>query len=100
MLNEEQAAIIKGLLARGEKQHDIAAFFGVNGGRIAEIKTGARFPDVTAAPKRDLPTPATVTAGGYASFVAVQALRIIEVAVQSAIARIAEHIEPHKGKPS
>jgi hypothetical protein len=100
MLNEEQAAIIKGLLARGEKQHDIAAFFGVNGGRIAEIKTGQRFPDVAPAGKRDLPSPATVTVGGYSSFVAVQALRIIEVAVQSAIARIAEHIEPSKGKPS
>jgi hypothetical protein len=100
MLTADQVAIIKGLLARGEKQHDIAAFFGCNGGRIAEIKTGARFPEVAAASKRDLPSPARVTAGGYASFVAVQALRIIEVAVQSAIARIAEHIDPPKGKPS
>jgi len=31
------------MLARGDRQHDIAAWFGVNGGRIAEIATGATF---------------------------------------------------------
>jgi hypothetical protein len=96
MLNEEQASIIKGLLARGEKQHDIAAFFAVNGGRVAEIAKGYKFPEVKPAAKRDLPTPA-VLMQGYASYVALQALRIIELAVHSAIARIAEHIEPPPG---
>ena len=45
-LNEEDAAIVKGMLARGDRQHDIAAWFGVNGGRIAEISTGAKFAQV------------------------------------------------------
>ncbi len=40
MLSTEQAAQIKGMLLRGDKQHDIAAHFGVNGGRIAEVATG------------------------------------------------------------
>jgi len=31
------------MLDRGDRQHDIAAWFGVNGGRIAEISTGATF---------------------------------------------------------
>jgi hypothetical protein len=31
------------MLARGDRQHDIAAWFGVNGGRIAEIATEAKF---------------------------------------------------------
>lgn len=47
-LTEADAAIIKGMLARGDRQHDIAAWFGVNGGRIAEIATGATFGKVKA----------------------------------------------------
>ena len=46
MLTEEQAAVAKGLLLRGEKQHDIAAFFAVNGGRIAEIAKSKTFASV------------------------------------------------------
>lgn len=38
--NNREISIIKGMLARGDKQQDIAAFFGVNGGRISEINTG------------------------------------------------------------
>jgi hypothetical protein len=33
-LNGADAAIIKGMLARGDRQHDIAAWFGVNAGRV------------------------------------------------------------------
>jgi hypothetical protein len=44
----EQAAIIKGMLLRGDRQSDIAALFGVNPGRIAEIATGQLFAEVTA----------------------------------------------------
>lgn len=40
MFNNEQIALVKGMLARGDKQHVIAAHFGVNGGRIADISTG------------------------------------------------------------
>jgi hypothetical protein len=42
-LTEADAALVKGMLARGDRQHDIAAWFGVNGGRIAEISTGQKF---------------------------------------------------------
>lgn len=42
-LTESDAAIVKGMLARGDRQHDVAAWFGVNGGRIAEIAVGRRF---------------------------------------------------------
>jgi hypothetical protein len=34
-LSDEDAAIVKGMLARGDRQHDIAAWFGVIGGLIA-----------------------------------------------------------------
>ena len=55
MLTNEQAALIKGMLARGDKQHDVAALHGVNAGRIAEIATGRTFFDVKAAPPGMLP---------------------------------------------
>jgi hypothetical protein len=54
-LEEHDAAIIKGMLNRGDKQHDIAAFFGVNGGRIAEIRCEYKFADVPAVGTNDLP---------------------------------------------
>jgi hypothetical protein len=98
-LTKETAAICKGLIARGEKQHDIAAFFGVNGGRVAEVAKGYKFADVVAAPKRDLPTPAVVSLG-YAAHVVLQTLGIIEIAVQSARTRILDgHSFDPRSKP-
>jgi len=38
------------MLSAGLRQSDIAALFGVNGGRISEINTGKRFAEVTPAP--------------------------------------------------
>lgn len=54
-LNERDAALIRGMLNRGDRHHDIAAFFGVNQGRIAEIKAGSRLPGIPAADTEDLP---------------------------------------------
>tara|TARA_B110000008_G_scaffold245900_1_gene256465 strand:+ start:142 stop:498 length:357 start_codon:yes stop_codon:yes gene_type:complete len=42
-LSERDASLVKGMLYRGDRQHDIASWFGVNGGRIAEISTRKRF---------------------------------------------------------
>ena len=39
-LNATQAAIVKLALSMGYYQHRVAAFFGVNQGRISEIKSG------------------------------------------------------------
>ena len=54
-LDEDDAAIVKGMLARGDRQYDIAAWFGVNGGRIGEISTGAKFVEVKPAEPGELP---------------------------------------------
>lgn len=62
-LDSADAALVKGMLARGDRQHDIAAWFGVNGGRIAEIATGARFSSVPATPAADLPPPGPYLSG-------------------------------------
>ena len=54
-MDEAKAAIIKGMLARGDKQSDIAAYFRVNGGRIAEINRGQLYPLVRIAEPWELP---------------------------------------------
>ena len=50
-LSSQDATEIKRLLNSGMKQHDVAALYGVNGGRIAEIAKGTKFND---APPLDL----------------------------------------------
>jgi hypothetical protein len=62
-LNDGEIAIAKGMLVRGDRQHDIAAYFGVNGGRIAEISTGQRGQTVTAAAQEELPPAGPYMAG-------------------------------------
>ncbi len=39
-LDREDVAIVLGMQARGDRDHDIAAWFGVNQGRVAEAKEG------------------------------------------------------------
>jgi hypothetical protein len=56
-LNESDTALVKGMLARGDRQHDIAAYFGVNSGRVADIAKGRKFPSVRAAASENLPAP-------------------------------------------
>jgi hypothetical protein len=55
VLTAGDAAVIRGMISRGDRHHDIAAFFGVNQGRIAEIKSGELFPGVPATRASDLP---------------------------------------------
>lgn len=64
-LNHREIAIIKGMLTRGDKQHDIAAYFGINGGRIAEVKTGQNVDavGVEPMPENQLPPAGPVMAG-------------------------------------
>jgi len=52
-VTDEYAAIIKGMLARGDKQQWIVACFGgdFNQGRIADIATGKTFSHVKKATK-------------------------------------------------
>jgi hypothetical protein len=55
-LSREDAAIVKGMLNRGDRQSAIAAYFrGINQGRIAEISTEQKFSDVEPAPPEKLP---------------------------------------------
>ncbi len=77
------AAIIKGMLARGDRQHDVAAWFGVNGGRVAEIASGRTFGFVCSAPPTKLPPPGPYPNGRNA-MVAIQALEQANTAIEEA----------------
>ena len=74
-LTESEASIAKGMIARGDRQHDIAAWFGVNGGRIGDISTGNKFPNVTAATVDKLPPPGPYLTGrdAHAAMIALEA---------------------------
>jgi hypothetical protein len=67
-LSERDAAIAKAMIARGDRQHDIAAWFGVNGGRIGEIASGRKFRSVASA-TANLPPPGPYPTGREATIV-------------------------------
>lgn len=62
-LTNHEIAIAKGMLLRGDRQHDIAAYFGINGGRIGEINTNQRGAGIKPAPPETLPPAGPYMAG-------------------------------------
>lgn len=86
-LDTREISIVKGMLARGDKQHDIAAYFGVNGGRIAEINTGVSGLDVAAAATSDLP-PAGPIMAGRSALHARDALRALRDLIDETLTEI------------
>jgi len=71
------------MIARGDRQHDIAAWFGVNGGRIAEIASGQKFANVSPAAQTNLP-PVGPYPTGHDAFIALNALRAAKQAIAAA----------------
>jgi hypothetical protein len=88
-LTEDDAAIVKGMLARGDRQHDIAAWFGVNGGRIGNISTGKNFAQLPMAPQEKLPPPGPYLAGRDAR-AAVYALEQAAETINTALELVRE----------
>ena len=82
-LTDEDASIVKGMLERGDRQHDIAAWFGVNGGRIAEISTGRTFSEISTAPPEILPPVGPYITGRNAA-IAMLALQKAKDAIEHA----------------
>lgn len=87
-LDTSDIALIKGMLARGDRQSDIAAFFGVNGGRIAEINTGARSPEVPAANGEILPPPGPYVMSARTALKAKQTLEALRDLIDESLAEI------------
>ena len=53
-LGKADIPVVLGMAARGDRNHDIAAWFGVNQGRVAEAK-GGEYGNPPAAPGHQLP---------------------------------------------
>jgi len=84
-LSEQDAALVKGMLLRGDRQHDIASWFGVNGGRVAEVSKGHKFDYVTPI-TTDLPPPGPYLTG-KASMRMIDDLRILRSKVRKVLAQ-------------
>jgi hypothetical protein len=55
-LGYRDTCIVKGMLARGDRQHDIASYFGVNPARVNEIAGGGgNYPNAQPTVDADLP---------------------------------------------
>jgi hypothetical protein len=89
VLDETDAASVKGMLLRGDRQHDIAAWFGVNGGRVAEVASGDAFDWVVPAPDGDLPPP-----GPYPAARLLTATVVALVGAQAALAAAQSLLKP------
>lgn len=99
-LNDQEIAIVKGMLLRGDRQHDIAAYFGENGGRIGEINTGKRGEGVAAAPAHTLP-PAGPYLAGRSALRARDTLVALRDLVDQAIVDIDLYERPdRRGNPN
>ena len=55
-LTNHDAAIVEAMIVRGDRDHDIAGWFGVNGGRIIDVKEGKHGPLQPADPKEVPPS--------------------------------------------
>jgi hypothetical protein len=53
-LTNNDARVVLGMVARDDREHDIAAWFGVNQGRVAEVKAG-EIGNGSVAPASELP---------------------------------------------
>jgi hypothetical protein len=75
------------MIARGDRHHDIAAWFGVNQGRIAEVNDGHLHPTATAASASQLPPPGPYSSG-QAAHTAIVALEEAKKALELAAKNI------------
>ena len=55
ILDDTKISLIKGMILRGDNLQDIAFWFGVNLGRISEIRSGIKYNDILPADKNNLP---------------------------------------------
>jgi hypothetical protein len=62
-LSEADASLVKGMVRRGDRHHDIAAWFGVNQGRIAEVIGGDLHPNARPTHANQLPPPGPYSSG-------------------------------------
>jgi hypothetical protein len=91
-LTTADASIVKGMIARGDRHHDIAAWFGVNQGRVAEVNSGAVYQNVSVAPPDALPPPGPYSSG-RAAYRAISALEGAQSALDEAKVTVDEALK-------
>ncbi len=91
-LNKADAELVKGMAYRGDRHHDIAAWFGVDQGRIAEVIAGDKFPNAPVAPAEQLPHPGPYSSG-RASHRAIKALEEAKTALEHAVENIEQALK-------
>ena len=94
-LSQDDASIVKGMVQRGDRHHDIAAWFGVNQGRIAEVIAGDLHPNAPIAADDDLPPPGPYSSGRTAH-ATVKALEQAKSALESATRDIEQALKSAK----
>ena len=97
-LTNNDVSIVLGQVIRGDRDHDIAAWFGVNQGRIAEAKDGSHG-NVPAAKAADLPPkgPPGIK-GKRARWSIDQALKIIAAKGDAALPDVKKILEAAAAK--
>jgi hypothetical protein len=91
-LSHDDASLVKGMADRGDRHHDIAAWFGVNQGRIAEVLAGDKHPNAAIAPKNLLP-PQGPYSSGQAAHKAVKALEEAKAALENAAKNVEQALK-------
>jgi len=86
--SNSEIAAVKGMIVRGDKQSDIAAYFGVNGGRISEVNTQKYGADVKAAPQDQLPPRGPYFASGRATIRATETLAALRDLIDETLAEM------------
>jgi hypothetical protein len=88
---DQEIAIIKGMIARGDVQSHIAAYFGgSNGGRISEINTGKRGEGIAAAPASELPEPGPYYVSGRAAIRTKETLTALRDLIDQTLSEISD----------
>jgi len=98
-LSKGEVSIVKGMLLRGDRQSDIAAYFGgdVNSGRISEINTGQKHPEVTAASSDQLPPPGPYFISGRSALRAKETLTSLRDLIDQTLEEITNWENEAKG---
>ena len=90
-LDKADVGLIKGMLLRGDRQQDIAAWFGgdVNSGRISEIHTGKTWTEVAVAPPESLPPPGPYMLSVRSALKAKETLRALRDLIDQTLEEVA-----------
>jgi hypothetical protein len=102
---DKEIAIIKGMLARGDTQSHIAAYFGnSNSGRISEINTeadentlGRRAQAIAAASQSELPPPGPYYISGRAMIRATETLTALRDLIDQTLEEMRNYENVSKG---